>query len=108
MKTRRVNGTGDSLDLQFHKRSATRYRDTLINLSIDPYDSQSFSPHRPHAIRSNHYIKSIAPEDPALKEIRNNAKRVGLDKLTMEEIDAEIASHRGEKKDKQSQPGRGQ
>jgi prevent-host-death family protein len=54
------------------------------------------------------YIKSIAPEDPALKEIRNNAKRVGLDKLTMEEIDAEIASHRGEKKDKQSQPGRGQ
>jgi len=46
------------------------------------------------------YIKTIAPEEKALKGIRDNAKRVGLDKLTMEEIDAEIAAHRREKREK--------
>jgi prevent-host-death family protein len=54
------------------------------------------------------YIKTIAPEDPALKEIRDNAKRVGLDKLTMEEVDAEIAAHRRGKRKNQSQPDRSQ
>jgi hypothetical protein len=53
------------------------------------------------------YTKAIAPEDPALTEIRDNAKRIGLDKLTMEEIDAEIAAYRREKREKQSQPDRG-
>jgi prevent-host-death family protein len=50
------------------------------------------------------YLETIAPEDTALKKIRNEAKRAGLDKWTMEEIDAEIAAYRREKRAK-SQPG---
>ena len=46
------------------------------------------------------YLKTIAPEDTALKKIRDQAKRTGLDKLTMEEIDAEIAEYRREKRAK--------
>jgi len=51
------------------------------------------------------YLKTIAPEDTALKKVRDEAKSAGLDKLTMEEIDAEIAAHRREKRAK-SEPGR--
>ena len=50
------------------------------------------------------YLETIAPEDTALKKIRDQAKRTGLDKLTMEEIDAEIAAYRREKRAK-SEPG---
>ena len=48
------------------------------------------------------YLKTIAPEDAALKAIRDASKNTGLDRLTMEEIDAEIAAYRREKKDKSS------
>ena len=34
----------------------------------------------------------------ALKALQEDAKRKGLDKLTMEEINAEIAAHRREKR----------
>ena len=51
------------------------------------------------------YLQTIAPEDIALKTIRDEAKRTGLDKLTMKDIDAEIAVYRGEKRAK-SDPGR--
>ncbi len=44
------------------------------------------------------YLRTVAPEDRALKIIRDEAKRAGLDRLTMEEIDAEIAAHRREAK----------
>jgi|SRR5215471_8739299 len=44
------------------------------------------------------YLETIAPEDSALKMIRDEAKRAGLNKLTMEEIDAEIAAYRREKR----------
>jgi prevent-host-death family protein len=50
------------------------------------------------------YLETIAPEDIALQKIRDEAKRTGLDKLTMEEIDAEIAAYRREKRAK-SEPG---
>lgn len=50
------------------------------------------------------YLETIAPEDTALKKIRDQAKRTGLDRLTMEEIDAEIAAYRREKRAK-SEPG---
>lgn len=46
------------------------------------------------------YLKNIAPEDKSLKASRDHAKRTGLDKLTIEEIDAEIAEYRREKKAK--------
>jgi len=44
------------------------------------------------------YLETIAPEDIALKNIRDEAKRAGLGKLTMEDIDAEIAAYRREKR----------
>jgi prevent-host-death family protein len=44
------------------------------------------------------YLRTIAPEDKALKAIRDQAKKAGLDRLTMEEIDAEIAAYRREKR----------
>jgi len=43
------------------------------------------------------YLKNVAPEDKALKAIRDNAKRAGLDKLSMNDINKEIASYRREK-----------
>lgn len=42
------------------------------------------------------YLKTIAPEDPALKAIRDQARKAGLDKLSIDEIDAEIANYRHE------------
>jgi prevent-host-death family protein len=42
------------------------------------------------------YLRTIAPEDIALKNIRDEAKRTRLDKLTMEDVDAEIAAYRRE------------
>lgn len=50
------------------------------------------------------YLKTIAPEDTALQKIRDESKRSGLDTLTQEEIDAEIAAYRREKRAK-SEPG---
>ena len=46
------------------------------------------------------YLETIAPEDTALKNIRDEAKRAGLGKLTMEDVDAEIAAYRREKRGK--------
>ncbi len=46
------------------------------------------------------YLETIAPEDTALRKIRDEAKRTGLDKLAMEEIDVEIAAYRREKRAK--------
>jgi len=40
----------------------------------------------------------------ALKALQEDAKRKGLDKLTMEEINAEIAAHRREKRLKLKRP----
>lgn len=40
----------------------------------------------------------------ALKALQENAKRKGLDKMTMEEIDAEIAAYHREKRQKENGP----
>jgi hypothetical protein len=45
-----------------------------------------------------HYFERIAPEHTEFKRIRDEAKRINLDKLTMDEIDAEIAVFRFEKR----------
>ena len=45
------------------------------------------------------YLQTIAPEDIALKNIRDEAKRNGLAKLTIEDIDVEIAAYRREKRE---------
>ena len=43
------------------------------------------------------FMKTFAPTPDWLKNIQSEAKRKGLDKLTMEEIDEEIAASRREK-----------
>ena len=40
----------------------------------------------------------------ALKRLQEDAKRKGLDKITMEEINAEIAAHRQEERLKPNHP----
>lgn len=46
------------------------------------------------------YINMIAPTPDWLKEIGAEAKRKGLNKLTMRQIDAEIAAARKERRQK--------
>ena len=48
------------------------------------------------------YIDTIAPAPDWLKEIGAEAKRKGLDKLSMRRIDAEIAAARRERRQKQT------
>jgi hypothetical protein len=48
-------------------------------------------------------VKTLAPAPDWLKDIQDHAKRRGLDKLTMDDIDAEIAAVR---RGRQRQPGR--
>src|SRR5258707_14009418 len=52
------------------------------------------------------FVKTLAPSPEWLKDIQNDAKRKGLDKLTMADIDAEIASVRRQRRERQHQPGR--
>jgi prevent-host-death family protein len=49
------------------------------------------------------YVRTIALPPDWLKEAHEEAKRTGLDKITMEEIDVEIAAHRREKRDRKSE-----
>ena len=51
------------------------------------------------------YVKALAPAPDWLKDIQGEAKRRGLDKLTMAEIDTEIASARRERRERQQHPG---
>lgn len=51
------------------------------------------------------FVKAVAPAPDWLREIQEEAKTKGLDKLTMAEIDAEIAAARREKRERQSPPG---
>lgn len=44
------------------------------------------------------YVKTIAPPPDWLEKSWNSAKRQGLDKLTMKEIDAEVAASRRERR----------
>ena len=46
------------------------------------------------------YLKNVAPEDKAIKAMRDSAKRAGLDKLSLEEINDEIAGSRRDKRRK--------
>jgi hypothetical protein len=46
------------------------------------------------------YIKTIAPPPKWLEQIRADAKRKGVNKLTMREIDAEIKAARREQREK--------
>ena len=51
------------------------------------------------------FVKTLAPAPDWLKDIQDDARRKGLDKLTMAGIDAEIAAARRERRERQRQPG---
>jgi prevent-host-death family protein len=51
------------------------------------------------------FVKTLAPAPEWLKDIQNHAKRQGLDKLTMDDIDAEIAATRSDRRERQRQSG---
>jgi hypothetical protein len=44
------------------------------------------------------YLDTIAPEHPVMAKIRAISKANGADKLSMDEIDAEIAAYRAEQR----------
>jgi hypothetical protein len=46
----------------------------------------------------NDYIKTLAPPPKVLRDIWADSKRQGADKLSMREINAEIAAYRREKR----------
>ena len=46
------------------------------------------------------FVKTLAPAPDWLKDIQNHAKRRGLDKLTMDDIDAEIAATRRDRRER--------
>jgi hypothetical protein len=48
------------------------------------------------------YIRTIAPPPEWLRVGHEEARRTGLDKITMEEIDAEIAAYRREKRERKT------
>ena len=51
------------------------------------------------------FVKTLAPPPDWLQKSWDSAKRQGLDKLTMEEIDAEIAAARRERHQRQQHTG---
>jgi hypothetical protein len=56
----------------------------------------------------NDYVKTFAPPPDWLKKSWDSAKREGLDKLTNEEIDAEIAASRRERRARKAKSVSGQ
>ncbi|MFN0103303.1 MAG: hypothetical protein ACKV2U_14585 [Bryobacteraceae bacterium] len=50
------------------------------------------------------YVNTLAPAPDWLTSIQGDAKRKGLDKLTMADIDAEITASRRERRERQKQP----
>ncbi len=47
------------------------------------------------------FVRTLAPAPDWLKDLQDHARRKGLDKLTMEDIDAEIAATRRERHERQ-------
>ncbi len=50
------------------------------------------------------FVKTLAPAPDWLKDIQDHAKRLGLDNLTIDDIDAEIAAARRERRERQRHP----
>jgi prevent-host-death family protein len=50
------------------------------------------------------FVKTLAPPPDWLEKSWESARRHGLDKLTMEDIDAEISAHRHAKRTRKAKP----
>jgi prevent-host-death family protein len=48
------------------------------------------------------FVKTFAPAPGWLKDIQNDARQKGLDRLTMNEIEDEVAAHRRQKRKRKS------
>ncbi len=51
------------------------------------------------------FVRTLAPAPDWLKDIQNEARQKGLDRMTMDDIDAEIDAARRERRDRQRHPG---
>jgi prevent-host-death family protein len=54
------------------------------------------------------FVKTFAPPPDWLEKSWDTAKRRGLDKLSMDDIDSEIAAYRGERRTRKAKPESGQ
>ena len=54
------------------------------------------------------FVKTLAPPPDWLEKSWDTAKRRGLDKLSMHDIDAEVAAYRREKRARKAKPRSGQ
>ena len=61
---------------------------------------------QPDTLNLREYIRQIAPTPPAMRALQEEAKRKGTDKLTMAQIDREVAAVRRQNalKNKTKQP----
>lgn len=87
------------------ERTAKRENRTMSELVRECYRRYR-EPQVPLDLRE--YIRSIAPTPPAFRALQEEAKRHGTDKLTMAEIDREVAAvrRRHARKKNSSQPKR--
>jgi len=51
------------------------------------------------------FVRTLAPAPDWLKEIQNDAREKGLDRLTMDDINAEIDAARRERRERRRHPG---
>lgn len=51
------------------------------------------------------FVRTLAPAPDWLKDLQAHAERKGLDKLTMDDIDAEIAASRRERREQRHSGG---
>jgi Arc/MetJ-type ribon-helix-helix transcriptional regulator len=82
-------------------RKENRTMSELVREALRRYE-------RPEVILNlREYVRQIAPTPPALQAMQEDAKRKGTDKLTMAQIDREVAAVRrqqsGKKKTKQTE-----
>ena len=82
-------------------RKENRTMSELVREALRRYE-------RPEVILNlREYVRQIAPTPPALQGMQEDAKRKGTDKLTMAQIDREVAAVRrqqsGKKKTKQTE-----
>jgi len=80
-------------------RKENRTMSELVREALRRYEQP------PEIFNLREYIRQIAPTPPALRAMQEDAKRKGTDKLTMAQIDQEVAAvrrqHAGKKKTKQ-------
>jgi Arc/MetJ-type ribon-helix-helix transcriptional regulator len=80
-------------------RKENRTMSELVREALRRYEQP------PVILNLREYVRQVAPTPPALQAMQEDARRKGTDKLTMAQIDREVAAvrrqHAGKKKTKQ-------